>query len=206
MKTILIWVLSFAVSIGAVLFYTFADYLIAILVTAIVILVALLYMECKKYSQSQIEKNSRKNAEIAKLKKDCESKEMTYKTEIEKLQNQVDVYATAARTIALYLNDFCDKTLPYHEMIADASRKASAEIERLKKGVTFTFTIEDFDRIKEDVFKKIDTQGIKSTAVNEVVQKLGTKIIELPGLGHYEKAVVLGTIENVVDEMRGEEK
>lgn len=45
--------------------------------------------------------------------------------------NAVESYAAAARVIALYLERFCDQTLPYPEMIADASRKAAAEIERL---------------------------------------------------------------------------
>lgn len=45
--------------------------------------------------------------------------------------NAVESYAAAARVIALYLKRFCDEKLPYPEMIADASRKAAAEIERL---------------------------------------------------------------------------
>ena len=39
-------------------------------------------------------------------------------------------YAAAARVIALYLNEFCDKDLPYDEMIADAARKAAATLEK----------------------------------------------------------------------------
>lgn len=46
MKTFLIWVLSLAVSIGAVLFYTFADYGIVALVTAVMVACALLWKEC----------------------------------------------------------------------------------------------------------------------------------------------------------------
>lgn len=57
--------------------------------------------------------------------------------EIEKKLEQVtkirDDYAVAARTISLYLKEFCDESLPYPELIADASRKASAELEKVKK-------------------------------------------------------------------------
>jgi hypothetical protein len=40
----------------------------------------------------------------------------------------VDRYAAAARVIALYLGEFCDESLPYDEMIADAARKAAAAL------------------------------------------------------------------------------
>ena len=52
--------------------------------------------------------------------------------ENEKLRETVDKYAVAARVIALHLKPFCDKSLTYDEMIADASRKASAELEQTK--------------------------------------------------------------------------
>jgi len=41
-------------------------------------------------------------------------------------------YSTAARTISLYLREFCNEWMPYPDMIADAAQKASAEIERLR--------------------------------------------------------------------------
>ena len=52
--------------------------------------------------------------------------------ENEKLRETVDKYATAARVIALHLKPFCDESLPYDEMIADAARKASDELEQVK--------------------------------------------------------------------------
>lgn len=55
-----------------------------------------------------------------------------FKAENEKLLETVDKYATAARVIALHLKPFCDESLPYDEMIADASRKASDELEQVK--------------------------------------------------------------------------
>lgn len=57
----------------------------------------------------------------------------TLQTENEKLRETVDKYATAARVIALHLKPFCDESLPYDEMIADAARKASDELEQVKK-------------------------------------------------------------------------
>ena len=51
--------------------------------------------------------------------------------ENEKLRETVDKYATAARVIALHLKPFCDESLPYDEMIADAARKASDELEQV---------------------------------------------------------------------------
>lgn len=56
----------------------------------------------------------------------------TLKGENEKLRETVDKYATAARAIALHLKPFCDESLPYDEMIADAARKASDELEQVK--------------------------------------------------------------------------
>lgn len=56
----------------------------------------------------------------------------TLKDENEKLRETVDKYATAARVIALHLKPFCDESLPYDEMIADAARKASDELEQVK--------------------------------------------------------------------------
>ena len=56
----------------------------------------------------------------------------TLQAENEKLRETVDKYATAARVIALHLKPFCDESLPYDEMIADAARKASDELEKVK--------------------------------------------------------------------------
>ena len=57
----------------------------------------------------------------------------TLQAENEKLREAVDKYATAARSIALHLKPFCDESLPYDEMIADAARKASDELEQVKR-------------------------------------------------------------------------
>ena len=52
--------------------------------------------------------------------------------EINRLSAVVDVYAISARTIALYLKPYCDGSLSYADMITDASRKASIEIDNLR--------------------------------------------------------------------------
>ena len=57
----------------------------------------------------------------------------TLQAENEKLRETVDKYATAARAIALHLKPFCDESFPYDEMIADAARKASDELEQVKE-------------------------------------------------------------------------
>jgi len=47
-------------------------------------------------------------------------------------KERIDTYPEAARAIALWLDEFCDKSLRYPEMIADAARKAAQEIELLR--------------------------------------------------------------------------
>jgi hypothetical protein len=42
-------------------------------------------------------------------------------------------YPEAARVVALHLQEFCDVSLPYPAMIADASRKAADEIAELRQ-------------------------------------------------------------------------
>ena len=55
------------------------------------------------------------------------------KKEFEKVKKIRDDYATSARAIHLYLKEFCDETLPYPEMIADAVRRLSKKIEKTKE-------------------------------------------------------------------------
>lgn len=72
---------------------------------------------------------------------------------------------------------------PYHELymagcvgalmkdVFDLINRQKAEIERLKRGVTFTFTIEDFESIKETIISNIDNK-IKSEAIKEFAEEL----------------------------------
>ena len=60
------------------------------------------------------------------------------------------------------------------DLFVDCTRQleeAKAEIERLKRGVTFTFTIEDFESIKETVISSLDNK-IKLEAIKEFAEKL----------------------------------
>ena len=71
--------------------------------------------------------------EIMDLCMDAATALSTLQAENEKLRETVDKYATAARAIALHLKPFCDESFPYDEMIADAARKASDELEQVKE-------------------------------------------------------------------------
>jgi hypothetical protein len=48
------------------------------------------------------------------------------------MDRKLKTYPEAARVIALYLDEFCDENKDYINMIADASRLANKEIERLR--------------------------------------------------------------------------
>lgn len=48
----------------------------------------------------------------------------------------LDAYAATARVIHLHLREFCDESLTFDEMIADASRKAGELIHSLREQVT----------------------------------------------------------------------
>ena len=85
--------------------------------------------------------------EIMDLCMDAATALSTLQDENEKLRETVDKYATAARVIALHLKPFCDESLPYDEMIADAARKASDELEQVKRENNALWTyIEIVDR------------------------------------------------------------
>jgi hypothetical protein len=57
-----------------------------------------------------------------------ESENVRLREELERITQIRDEYATAASTIALYLKDYCNESLPYPEMIADAARRAGEEL------------------------------------------------------------------------------
>lgn len=52
-------------------------------------------------------------------------------SEVEKLTEIRDKYAASARTIALWLEKYCDRALTYDEMIADAAMKVAKDVDRL---------------------------------------------------------------------------
>lgn len=55
--------------------------------------------------------------------------------EVERLGNMMGDYGKSARIIALYLSRFCNRSLPYDEMISDAARKADEHIHVLKRAL-----------------------------------------------------------------------
>lgn len=69
---------------------------------------------------------------LEKLKDGLDLALMALQSENAELKKTVDKYATAARSITLNLEDFCDRNLPYDQMIAEAARKASAKLEQMK--------------------------------------------------------------------------
>ena len=125
--------------------------------------------------------------------------------EIERKHKIVCDYAQAARTIELYLKEFCDKKLPYDEMIADASRKASAEIERLQKAgneaVNCFNRMETLYKIK---CKELETA--KTEAIKEFAERLKKTMIAthktVDGYCRYETEDYY--IDNLVKEMVGD--
>ena len=91
--------------------------------------------------------NKKISAWVRSTSMDAATALSTLQAENEKLRETVDKYATAARAIALHLKPFCDESLPYDEMIADAARKASDELEQvaLENNALWTY-IEIVDR------------------------------------------------------------
>jgi hypothetical protein len=73
----------------------------------------------------------------------------TNPTEGEIITGYLFDYPAAARSIALWLKDFCNEDLPYPEMIADAARKAAKEIDRLTKNPV-TQWVKCKDRLPDD--------------------------------------------------------
>ena len=55
--------------------------------------------------------------------------------------------------------------------VFDLINRQKAEIEKLKRGVTFTITIEDFESIKETIISNIDNK-IKTEAIKEFAEEL----------------------------------
>lgn len=85
------------------------------------------------------------------------------------------------------------------DLFVDRTRQleeAKAEIESLKRGVTFTFTIEDFESIKETVISSLDNK-IKSEAIKEFAERL---IRTTDGDDEYGTVFVFN-IEDLVKEM-----
>ena len=55
--------------------------------------------------------------------------------------------------------------------VFDLINRQKAEIEKLKRGVTFTLTIEDLENIKETIISNIDNK-IKTEAIKDLAEEL----------------------------------
>lgn len=73
------------------------------------------------------ERIEEKNATITALQSENAEKHK----EIERLKGIVDAYATSARSVALWLGEYCDRSLPYDKMILEAAQKAAAASSRV---------------------------------------------------------------------------
>ena len=88
----------------------------------------------------------------------------------------------------------------------DLINRQKAEIERLKRGVTFTITIEDFESIKETVISRLDNK-IKSEAIKEFAERLKEAGTKVEGGKGFEGIFVMANnlqIDNLVKEMTEE--
>ena len=101
---------------------------------------------------------------------------------------------------------------PYHELdiagcvfelmkdVFDLINRQKAEIEKLKRGVTFTFTIEDFESIKETIISNIHNK-IKSEAIKEFAERLKRySFVDNLSLNGKE-TVYVADIDNIIKEM-----
>jgi hypothetical protein len=110
-------------------------------------------------------------------------------------------YPAAARSIHLWLKDLCDESLAYPRMIADASRNAALEIERLRQLIerdrtgladalaniqrtvdSYTWLLEGHGPYKwnDDAYRKEAGRALKTIAqiaYNALVES-GNKVIE----------------------------
>lgn len=79
-----------------------------------------------------------RDGRIAELEEEREgaiTRESILRSDLAIKSRDFDGYAAAARVIALHLKDFCDDSLTYDEMIAAASREASARIAELEANI-----------------------------------------------------------------------
>ena len=152
--------------------------------------------------QAEIAELQRKNTELEIELKAMRGAANSYKAEVERLKKIVEDYAKAARVIELYLHKFCNKKLPYDEMIADASRKAEEEIERLQKAIKVQdIMIEQQDyklkTAKSEAIKKF-AERLKATDTADLV---GEQYINGEIYSYFYSDAFERKIDNLVKEM-----
>ena len=90
------------------------------------------------------------------------------------MADKLQTYEEAARGIALYLDEFCDKGLDYVNMIADASRRANDEIIKLRgrpdtKEKKLTTTNNDYAKCADEI--------LVLDCADEVINKHGCLVV-----------------------------
>lgn len=105
-----------------------------------------------------------------------ENKTMPEMSREEKLK--ITEYDEAARVIHLYLNEFCDESLPFPAMVADAARKADKEIKAIK---------DENEKLKQLFAVQLDL-----VAQNEKLEQQNKMLIEITD----STDVTLAKIEN----------
>ena len=97
------------------------------------------------------------------------------------MTDKLQTYEEAARVIALYLDEFCDKGLNYVNMIADASRRANNEIIKLRG--------------------RPDTKEEKLITTNKAITELLCELIDFDE--NYNDYCTKGEVHRLADMARG---
>ena len=114
--------------------------------------------------------------------------------EIKREHETIEDYERAAKVIHLYLLDFCDENLPVDKMIAEASRRALAEIEKLQHSKS---------RLRKKIAK--DIEKAKSEAIKEFAEKYEKAVLPLLTSATLEKKDGIYACLNILKEMEGGE-
>lgn len=96
------------------------------------------------------------------------------RTRAEEAERGVEIYATAARVIALHLREFVDESLSYDQMIADAARKAGAKI---------TTLLATNLALRDALVKIVNRIGIAATPCEDDVLNIIGEVLASPSPG-----------------------
>lgn len=102
-------------------------------------------------------------------------------------EKRLELYATAARVIALHLERFCDESLPYDQMIADAARRAGAEISNLESQFQRAREWNELNKLERNTLRArldeaeddMSIQGVRMGEAQETIYALKNALREL---------------------------
>ena len=94
------------------------------------------------------------------------------------LQHNFDLYAQAARVIGLYLGPWCDTSLCYADMIAEASRRVAAEVASLQAALRETERerekgLAEIMLLDERLVDVLTKDRLKTREINLLVEEVG---------------------------------